>query len=56
MENYKQLYFQSQAALANAIETLEKLTEELRWCMNSCEDAVITAEEAGEEQGISQIP
>ncbi len=55
MTNYKELYFRSQAALAKAIETIEELAEELSWCMKSCEDAVISADEAGEEQGISQI-
>ncbi len=55
MLDYKELYFRSQAALAKAIETLEELAEELSWCMKSCEDAVISSEEAGEEHGISQI-
>ncbi len=45
MLNYKELYYQSQAALANALETLEKVTNDLRWLIQSSEEAVIDDEE-----------
>ncbi len=45
MQNYKQLFYQSQAALADAIKNLEKLTQELKECMQACEETVITEDE-----------
>ncbi len=49
MPNYRELYFKSQAALADAIEALENLQKELIDCMNECEEAVISDESEDEE-------
>lgn len=44
MPNYKELYFQSQAALADAIDTLDKLREQLIRCMQQCEEEATSGE------------
>lgn len=45
MLDYKKLYYQSQATLADALEALEKVTNDLRWLLQSSEEAVIDDEE-----------
>lgn len=49
MPNYKELYFKSQAALADAIAALESVQKELIACMNECEETVISDESEDEE-------
>lgn len=57
MPNYKELYFKSQAALADAVETLDKLREQLCSCMVQCEEAVIADdEEKTPKQGLDFLP
>lgn len=52
MPDYKELYYRSQAALADAVEILDKLKEQLRWCMMDCEERVLSEEsEDAPEQG-----
>lgn len=52
MPDYKELYYKSQAALADVMETLDNLKEQLRWCMMDCEECVISEKsEETTEQG-----
>ncbi len=45
MPDYKELFYKSQAALADAIEAIEQLTDQLRDCMEECEEKVIAESE-----------
>ncbi len=42
MSNYEELFYQSQAALADAIDALEKVTAHLKECMINSEETVIS--------------
>ncbi|HEZ7986675.1 MAG TPA: hypothetical protein RWO09_07045 [Ruminococcus sp.] len=44
MLSYKELFFKSQAIIADTIESLEIIIEKLKKCMQECEDEVISEE------------
>lgn len=44
MSNYKELFLKSQSIIANTIENLEIISEELKKFMIYCEDEVISNE------------
>lgn len=39
---YRELFYKSQAAIADTIESLENLSEQLKKIMNECEDEIIS--------------
>ncbi len=44
MLGYKELFLKSQALIENTIENLEIISNELKKCMQECEDEVISEE------------
>lgn len=44
MTSYKELFLKSQAIIANTIENLEIISDELKKCMQDCEEEVISVE------------
>lgn len=44
MTTYKELFYNSQAEIANAIDNLENILESLKRCMQECEDEAIPEE------------
>lgn len=44
MSSYKELFLKSQGVIADTIENLEIILEELKKCMQDCEDDVISGE------------
>ncbi len=44
MLGYKELFLKSQAIIADAIENLEVISEELKKCMSNCEEDLISNE------------
>lgn len=44
MADYKYLYYKSQAEIANTIDILEQITDNLKKCMLDCEETIMTAE------------
>lgn len=50
MPDYEQLYYKSQAQLADTIELLEQLTGKLKHFMENCEEAILTDDENDENR------
>lgn len=44
MSSYKELFLKSQAIIADAIENLEIISDELKKYMQKCEDEIISEE------------
>lgn len=44
MSSYKELFLKSQGVIADTIENFEVILEELKKCMQDCEDEVISEE------------
>ena len=44
MTSYKELFIKSQAMIADIIDKLEIISEELKKCMQECENEVISGE------------
>lgn len=44
MTTYKELFLKSQAIIASTIENLEIIADELKKCMQECEDEIISEE------------
>ena len=42
MDKYKELFYKSQAGMADAIDNLEEILYELKVCMIECEEQVIS--------------
>ena len=42
MKDYKELFYRSQATIADAIENLENISEQLKKCMQDCENDIIS--------------
>ena len=45
MLSYKELFLKSQCIIADAIENLEAISEELKKCMLNCEEGIISEED-----------
>ncbi len=50
MTDYKALFYESQAKIAETISQLEVLTADLAACMQKCEEAVIESDNLTENQ------
>ncbi len=50
MPDYKELFYASQAEIADTIEKLENITESLKSFMCSCEDNIIESDEEDENK------
>lgn len=42
MSTYKELFYKSQAEIANAIDSIEEILSNLKRCMKECEDDIGT--------------
>ncbi len=54
MPDYKELYYQSQAELADAIELLQNVIRKLAIRMQYCEDRILDGDEEDDEENTKE--